>query len=249
MKLLKNLSFGLNKRSGRNLYGRITVYNKGGGHKKKYRILDLCREKYEVVGSIIGIFYDPNRSSRIALVCYSTKELSYILAPEGISKGDKIFSSEYKIKKLLGNSLKIKYLGIGDTVHNLEIRPNDGGVFARASGVSVTILRRFDSKYFVVKLPSGEERLVHKNCRGTVGRVINLEKNLEKKKKAGESRWLGKKPVVRGVAMNPVDHAHGGGEGKKSGKRLTPWGKHIDKRLNKFNKFIITKRYNVQKNN
>jgi large subunit ribosomal protein L2 len=243
--LIKYLIFGLKKKSGHNNLGRITVFNRGGGHRRKYRIIDYKRNLYDILGSVVEIQYDPNRSSNIALVAYSNGALSYILATEGLKKGDKVMSSKRALIKL-GNCIQLFRLTSGILINNLELYPEQGGQVARSAGTSAMLLRQFNDKYSVIKLPSGVERLINNKCKCTLGVISNSENKLLKKSKAGNNRWLGKKPTVRGVAMNPIDHPHGGGEGKKSGKRLTPWGKHINRRLIDKNRFVLTK-YNVKK--
>jgi len=243
--LIKYLTFGLKKKSGHNNLGRITVFHKGGGHKKKYRIIDYKRNLYKKLGSVIDIQYDPNRSANIALISYSKDNkgfgiLSYIIAPDGLNLGDKVISTKFA-RIRLGNCLPLFKINSGTLIHNVELYPNNGGIFARAAGTSIIVLRKYNNKYTVVKLPSGVERLINNECKGTIGVVSNIIHKLKKLKKAGNSRWLGNKPVVRGVAMNPIDHPHGGGEGKKSGNRLTPWGKNINRRLKLKNRFILQK--------
>lgn len=242
----KSLTRGLKKTGGRNNTGRITSWHRGGGHKKLYRFVDFKRNKSDVEATVQRIEYDPNRTAFIALVEYSDKELSYILAPQGLSAGDKVLSSESADIKV-GNSLSLKNIPVGTIVHNVEMKPMKGGQLARSAGSFITLVGK-DSGYAQLKMPSGELRIVSLECKATIGVVSNSDQKNTKIGKAGRSRWLGRRPVVRGVAMNPVDHPHGGGEGKTSGGRhpVTPWGKPTKgkkTRNNKFtSKFIIKRR-------
>jgi len=209
---------------GRNNQGRITTWHRGGGHKRHYRIVDFKRDKDGIAGRVERIEYDPNRSAFLALVLYSDGERRYILAPRRCKTGDPIQSgTDAPIRA--GNALPLKSIPLGTLVHCVEMKPGKGGQLARSAGASVQILAR-EGQYATLRLRSGEIRKIHVGCRATVGEVGNYEHNLSKLGKAGAQRWRGVRPTVRGVAMNPVDHPHGGGEGKSSGGRhpVTPWG-------------------------
>jgi large subunit ribosomal protein L2 len=214
----------LARTGGRNNQGRITTRHKGGGHRRHYRMVDFKRDKDGIPGKVERIEYDPNRSAHLALVLYRDGERRYILAPKRVSAGDPVMSgSESPIKP--GNALPLKSIPVGTLVHCLELKPGKGAQLARSAGASVQIVAR-EGAYVTVRLRSGEMRKVHVNCRATVGEIGNDEHNLRKLGKAGASRWRGVRPTVRGVAMNPVDHPHGGGEGRTSGGRhpVSPWG-------------------------
>lgn len=221
---LKKLTSALRKKAGRNVYGRITARRRGGGHKRRYRIIDFKRDKYGVEARVASVEYDPNRTARIALLHYLDGEKRYILAPKGLKVGDVIVSSRSADIKP-GNSLPIRNIPVGTMVHNIEIKIGAGARMCRAAGSSAQILAK-EGDWSQLRLPSGEVRRVHLNCRATVGQVGNEEHGNVRLGKAGRSRWLGKRPAVRGVAMNPVDHPHGGGEGRTSGGRhpVSPWG-------------------------
>ncbi|MCS6972022.1 MAG: 50S ribosomal protein L2 [Turneriella sp.] len=221
----KPLLVYLKENAGRNNYGRITVRHRGGGHKRLYRIIDFRRNKWNIPATVESIEYDPNRSANIALICYADGERSYILAPQGLQVGQKVIAGE-KVEMEPGNAAPIGSLPIGANVHNVELVLGRGGQLARSAGTFATITGR-DGDYTIIKLPSGESRKVHNRCMATVGVVGNNEHELVSIGKAGRSRWLGRRPSVRGVAMNPIDHPLGGGEGKTSGGRhpVTPWGK------------------------
>jgi large subunit ribosomal protein L2 len=209
---------------GRNNHGRITTRHKGGGHKRHYRIVDFKRDKDGIAGRVERIEYDPNRSADLALVLYSDGERRYILAPRRCKAGDPIQSgSDAPIK--VGNALPLKNIPVGTLVHCVEMKPGKGGQLARSAGGSVQIVAR-EGRYSTIRLRSGEMRRIHVDCRATIGEVGNYEHNLSKLGKAGAKRWRGIRPTVRGVAMNPVDHPHGGGEGRSSGGRhpVSPWG-------------------------
>ena len=223
-KPVKELTVGLNKAGGRNNRGRITTRHQGGGHKQSYRIIDFKRNKLDVEGTIERIEYDPNRTSYIALVKYSDGELAYILAPQRLAIGDKIVSGE-KVDIKPGNAMPLKNIPAGTIVHNIEMKPGKGGQIARSAG-SYASLAGKDGGFAQLKLRSGELRLIHAECMATIGAVSNQDHQNRTIGKAGRARWLGVRPTVRGVAMNPVDHPHGGGEGKTSGGRhpVTPWG-------------------------
>jgi len=212
------------KNGGRNNNGRITTRHKGGGHKQKYRLIDFRRNKDGVVGIVERLEYDPNRSAHIALVKYLDGERRYILAPKGLQAEDRIQSGEDAPIKL-GNALPLRKIPLGSTVHNVEMKPGKGGQLARSAGTSVQVLAK-DGQYVTLRLRSGEMRKVHADCKATIGSVSNSEHSLRSLGKAGATRWRGVRPTVRGAAMNPVDHPHGGGEGRSSGGRhpVTPWG-------------------------
>ncbi len=221
----KRLTESLKKSGGRNVTGRITVRRRGGGHKRRYRIIDFKRDKDDIQANVLAIEYDPNRSARIALLQYADEERRYILAPAGLEVGDAILSGENAPPKS-GNCLPLAKIPLGMPVHNIELRRNGGGVLVRSAGASAMLMSR-EGKYAHLRLPSGEVRLVPVTCRATIGEVGNAEHNSASLGKAGRGRWLGRRPKVRGVAMNPVDHPMGGGEGKASGGRhpCSPWGK------------------------
>jgi len=232
---------------GRNNHGRITVRHKGGGNKQKYRLIDFKRNKDGIVANVKTIEYDPNRSARIALVAYSDGEKRYILAPTGLKVGDKVVSGvEADIK--LGNAKMLKDLPVGTVIHNVEMRPGKGGQLARSAGTYAQLLAK-EGTYCHVRMPSGEIRLIKAECKASIGQVSNQEHENIKIGKAGRARWKGVRPTVRGVAMNPIDHPHGGGEGRTSGGRhpVTPWGVptkgYKTRKKNKpSNKYIVTRR-------
>lgn len=211
----KSLLEPLKKSGGRNNQGRMTMRYIGGGHKRKYRIIDFKREKDGIAANVESIQYDPNRSARIALLKYEDGEKRYILAPNGLAVGQTLMSGEDAAPEV-GNSLPLSKIPQGTLVHNIELHPGQGGVMARSAGTYAQLVSR-EGKYAIVKLPSGEVRMVLVVCKATIGTVGNQEHNLERSGKAGRSRWLGRRPRVRGVAMNPVDHPMGGGEGRSSG--------------------------------
>jgi len=211
----KSLLEPLRKSGGRNNQGRMTMRYRGGGHKRKYRIIDFKRDKDGVAAVVDSIQYDPNRTARIALLQYEDGEKRYIVAPNGLQVGQTVKSGT-GIEPEIGNSLPLAEMPMGTLVHNIELHPGQGGVMARSAGAYAQLTSR-EGKYAVLKLPSGESRMVLTSCRATVGTVGNTEHNLEKSGKAGRSRWLGRRPRVRGVVMNPVDHPMGGGEGRASG--------------------------------
>ena len=219
------LTKGLTSSGGRNNKGRVTARRRGGGHKRRYRLVDFKRNKFDMKATVERLEYDPNRSAFIALVKYADGELAYILAPQGLKKGDEVIAAEKcDVKK--GYAMKLKNIPVGTTIHNIELKPGGGGQLVRSAGASAQLFGR-DAGYVQVKLASGESRIVWGECMATVGVVSNADNKNRKYGKAGRMRWLGKRPSVRGVAMNPVDHPHGGGEGKSSGGRhpVTPWGK------------------------
>lgn len=241
----KSLTKPLKKTGGRNNQGRITVWHIGGGHKRKYRIIDFKRDKFDIPGKVHSIEYDPNRSANIALIHYFDGEKRYILAPLGLNVGDVIVSSKKPDTEIKdGNALPLRYIPVGTLIHNVELKPGKGGQIARAAGSYAQILAK-EGDYAQVRLPSGGIRLIHLNCMATIGQVGNLDHENVTIGKAGRSRWLGIRPTVRGTAMNPVDHPHGGGEGRSKGGRhpCSPWGKltkGLKTRKNKrTDKFII----------
>ncbi len=220
----KSLLRPLKKRGGRNSQGKVTGRHRGGGHSRRYRIIDFKRDKFDIPARVTSIEYDPNRSSRIALLCYRDGEKRYIVAPLGLKVGAEVFSGA-KAEIETGNSLLLSNIPEGTFIHNLELEPGRGGQLVRTAGGAAQLLTK-EEKRASVKLPSGEVRLIRLDCRATIGRIGNLEHGSIQIGKAGRHRWLGRRPRVRGVAMNPVDHPHGGGEGKSSGGRhpVSPWG-------------------------
>ena len=231
------------KSGGRNHNGRITSRRRGGGHKRRYRKIDFRRNKLGVPGKVAAIEYDPNRSSNIALIHYTDGEKRYILHPRGLKVGATVVSGpDADIQ--VGNSLPLGLIPLGTIVHNIELKPGKGGQMARSAGARVQVMAK-EGKYVALRLPSTEVRRVFKDCMATIGQMGNIEHNLQTLGKAGASRWRGRRPKVRGVAMNPVDHPHGGGEGRTSGGRspVTPWGKRegikTRKKKNASNKYIV----------
>lgn len=219
----KSLTAPLSKTGGRNVHGRITAYHSGGGHKRRYRIIDFKREKTDIPARVASIEYDPNRSARIALLQYRDGEKKYILAPTQLKVGDEVISSESADIKP-GNALRLRNIPLGTFIHNIELVPNQGGKLARSAGAGVQLMAK-EGDYAHLKLPSSEVRMVRLDCRATIGQVGNVEHETLSRGKAGQSRWLGIRPTVRGTVMNPVDHPHGGGEGKSKGHLpRTPWG-------------------------
>jgi large subunit ribosomal protein L2 len=237
------------KNSGRNSYGRITVRHKGGGSRQKYRLIDFRRDKDGIKGVVERIEYDPNRTGHIALIKYSDGERRYIIAPKGVKPGDEVRSgADSPIKS--GNAMQLRHVPIGSTVHNVELKPGRGGQLARSAGGSVQFTAR-EGVYAYIRLKSGETRKVHIDCRATIGEVSNDEHNLRQYGKAGAKRWLGIRPTVRGLAMNPVDHPHGGGEGKSGQGNphpVSPWGWHTKGKKTRSNKrtnhMIVQRRQN-----
>jgi large subunit ribosomal protein L2 len=242
----KALLVSQTKSGGRNSFGRITSRHIGGGHKQKYRIIDFRREKTSIPAKVASIEYDPNRSARIALLHYVDGEKRYILAPLNLKVGDTVLSGpEADIKP--GNALPLRAIPLGTIIHNVELKIGKGAQLARSAGTFAQLMSK-EGKYSQIKLPSGEVRLILQDCYATIGQVGNIDHENVNIGKAGRSRWLGKRPKVRGVAMNPVDHPHGGGEGRTSGGRhpVTPWGiptKGYKTRTNKSSdRFIVKKR-------
>ena len=242
----KGLVVPLKKKGGRNCYGRITVRHRGGGHKRLYRIIDFKRDKHGVPAKVASIEYDPNRSARIALLHYADGEKRYILAPLGLEVGATVVSGE-DVDIKVGNALPLRSIPLGTLIHNIELRPGKGGQLVRSAGTAAQIVAK-EGKYAHINLPSGEVRLVLQECYATIGQLGNVDHENISMGKAGRMRWLGIRPTVRGTAMNPVDHPHGGGEGKSKGGNhpMTPWGlptKGYKTRRNKLTeKFIITRR-------
>ena len=222
---VKNLTEGLSKSGGRNHFGRITTRHIGGGHKRSYRLVDFKRRKFDVVGTVERLEYDPNRTAFIALIKYDDGEQSYILAPQRLQPGDKVVSGE-RVDIKPGNAMPLKNIPVGTIVHNVELKPAGGGQLARAAGSYVQLVGR-DAGLALLRMSSGEVRMVRTECMATIGAVSNPDQQNTSIGKAGRNRWKGRKPSVRGVAMNPIDHPHGGGEGRTSGGRhpVTPWGK------------------------
>tara|TARA_S200000501_G_C20795472_1_gene731561 strand:- start:585 stop:1430 length:846 start_codon:yes stop_codon:yes gene_type:complete len=245
-KPLKSLTAGLSKKGGRNNTGRITMRRKGGGHKAKYRIIDFKRNKSDIAGTVERIEHDPNRSSYIALIKYDDGAMNYILAPKDLKIGDKIIAGENTEIKV-GNCMPMSNIPVGIDIHNIELKVGSGAQLARSAGSSTQIVGKSDG-YVAIKLPSGEQRKVREECKATIGVLSNIDKKNQKLGKAGRKRWLGVRPSVRGVAMNPIDHPHGGGEGKTSGGRdpVTPWGKPTKGKKTRNNKrtdkFIIKRK-------
>ncbi|MFQ5889732.1 MAG: 50S ribosomal protein L2 [Gemmatimonadota bacterium] len=221
----RSLTEGLSRKSGRNHHGRVTSRRRGGGHKRRYRRIDFRRDKDGVPGRVAEIEYDPNRSARIALIHYADGEKRYILHPRGVAVGDKVMSGPGSDIRA-GNSLPLREIPLGTSVHAVELVPGKGAQLARSAGAQVQVVAR-EGDMVTLKLPSSEVRMVRASCRATIGQVGNVDHELVRAGKAGRSRWLGRRPKVRGVAMNPVDHPLGGGEGRSSGGRppVSPWGK------------------------
>jgi large subunit ribosomal protein L2 len=245
---VKTLTEGLNGKGGRNNHGRITAYHRGGGHKRTYRMVDFRRAKFDSVGTIERLEYDPNRTAFIALVKYDDGEVAYIIAPQRVGAGDKVVSSMGTVDVKPGNTMPLERMPVGTIVHNVEMKPRKGGQIARSAGAYAQYVGR-DQGWAILRLNSGEQRRVHGTCLATVGAVSNQDHGNTSIGKAGRSRWLGRKPVNRGVTMNPVDHPHGGGEGRTSGGRhpVTPWGKPTKGKRTRNNKatdkFIVRSRH------
>ena len=250
-KPVKKLTEGLTKSGGRNNYGRVTARRRGGGHKRTYRIIDFKRRKFDVVGTVERLEYDPNRTAFIALIAYEDGEQAYILAPQRLKAGDKVVAGESADIKP-GNAMMLSNMPVGTIIHNVEMKPGKGGQIARSAGGYAQLVGR-DSGYAIIRLNSGETRLVHGSCMATVGAVSNPEHSNINIGKAGRNRWLGKRPEVRGVVMNPVDHPHGGGEGRTSGGRhpVSPWGKPTKGKRTRSNKssdkYIVRSRHQRKK--
>jgi large subunit ribosomal protein L2 len=242
---LKQLTRAKQRISGRNNKGHLTIRHRGGGHKKLFRIIDFRRDKRDIPAKVVHLEYDPNRSSRIALLSYADGEKRYILAPNGLVMGATVIAGD-GADILVGNALPLKNIPLGTMIHNIEMKKGKGAQMARSAGTAAQLLAK-ESGYAQIKLPSGETRQVHLDCYATIGQVGNLDHENVSIGKAGRTRWLGKRPTVRGVAMNPIDHPHGGGEGKTSGGRnpVSPWGlptKGYKTRNNKRTQGFIIKR-------
>jgi large subunit ribosomal protein L2 len=245
-KPVKSLVEGLTKSGGRNNTGRVTARRMGGGHKRLYRLIDFKRRKHDMPATVERLEYDPNRTAFIALIKYQDGTLSYIIAPQRLKAGDMVVSGD-RVDVKPGNAMPLRSIPVGTIVHNVEMKPGKGGQMARAAGTYVQIVGR-DAGYAQLKLASGELRMVRGECMATIGAVSNPDQLNINLGKAGRNRWLGKRPAVRGVAMNPIDHPHGGGEGRTSGGRhpVTPWGKPTKGKKTRNNKstdkFIIRRR-------
>ena len=232
----KALTEGLRKKGGRNNTGHITARRRGGGHKRRYRLIDFKRSKFDVVGTVERLEYDPNRTAFIALINYEDGERQYIIAPQRLAIGDMVVSGE-QVDIKPGNAMPMKNIPVGTIIHNVEMKPGKGAQMARSAGTYVQLIGK-DQGYVQLRLSSGELRMVRGECMATVGAVSNPDQQNIKLGKAGRNRWLGKRPSVRGVAMNPIDHPHGGGEGRTSGGRhpVTPWGKPTKGKRTRSNK-------------
>lgn len=246
-KPVKTLTEGLSKSGGRNNVGRKTARHRGGGHKRTYRIIDFKRRKFDVQGTIERIEYDPNRSAFIALIKYADGELAYILAPQRVGAGDQIIAGE-RVDVKPGNAMPMSSIPVGTIIHNVEMKPMKGGQIARSAGTYAQLVGR-DGGYAVLRLQSGEQRRVPSACMATIGAVSNPDNSNTNMGKAGRARWLGIRPQTRGVAMNPFDHPHGGGEGRTSGGRhpVTPWGQPTKGKRTRSNKstdkYIVRSRH------
>jgi large subunit ribosomal protein L2 len=243
----KSLTEALRKKAGRNSYGRVTVRHRGGGHKRRYRIIDFKRRKWGVMGEVVTLEYDPNRSARIAKIVYEDGEKAYIIAPLGLQVGDRIMNGP-KAELRSGNALPLKYIPVGIVVHNIELQPGRGGQLARAAGTSAQVLGT-EGEMVQLRLPSGEVRLVHEDCMATLGQVGNTDHSNVNIGKAGRKRWMGWRPTVRGTAQDPGSHPHGGGEGRTGigmASPKTPWGKPAlgvrTRRNKRTERFIIRRR-------
>ena len=236
-KPVKTLTEGLSSKGGRNNLGRITVRFQGGGHKRTYRLVDFKRRKFDIEGTVERIEYDPNRTAYIALVKYTDGELAYIIAPQRLAPGDKVIASDKVVDVKPGNTMPLQFIPVGSIIHTVEMKPGKGGQIARSAGSYAQLVGR-DQGMAILRLNSGEQRLVQGTCLATIGAVSNPDHGNINDGKAGRSRWRGKKPHVRGVVMNPVDHPHGGGEGRTSGGRhpVTPWGKPTKGKRTRSNK-------------
>lgn len=246
----KSLLMPLKRTGGRNVYGRITVRHQGGGHKRMLRIVDFKRDLMEVPAKVVAIEYDPNRTARLALLEYQNKKKSYIISPQGLKVGDEVIASNEKNAEIkLGNALLLRYIPSGTLIHNIELAKGRGGQVVRSAGSSAQIMAKED-EFAHIRMPSGEIRKVSLDCHATIGQVSNIEHEAISFGKAGRMRWLGIRPTVRGLAMNPVDHPHGGGEGKSGQGNphpVTPWGKPTKgyktrNRTKYSNKFIVKRR-------
>ncbi len=250
-KPVKTLTVGLTKSGGRNNNGRVTAFNRGGGHKRTYRKIDFKRTKFDMKATVERLEYDPNRTAFIALIKYEDGELAYILAPQRLNVGDSVIAGE-KVDVKPGNAMPLRSIPIGTIVHNVELKVGKGGQIARSAGTYVQFIGR-DQGYALLRLRSGETRMVRAECMATIGSVSNSDHSNINLGKAGRSRWLGRRPNVRGVVKNPVDHPHGGGEGRTSGGRhpVTPWGKPTKGKKTRSNKttdkYIVRSRHKRKK--
>ncbi len=241
----RRLTVSLSRSGGRNALGRITSYHRGGGHKRRYRVIDFSRDKLDVAAKVVSLEYDPNRSAFIALLSYGDGDKRYILAPVNLKLGDQVLASE-EADIQPGNHLSLSAMPVGTLIHNIELCPGRGGKLVRSAGGYAQLMAK-DGKYCHVKMPSGEMRLIHHRCRASIGQLSNLDHENISVGKAGRNRWLGIKPNVRGVAMNPIDHPMGGGEGKHSGGHpRSPWGQYakgLKTRNNKrTDRFVVKRR-------
>ncbi len=243
----RSLTEAIRKHGGRNNTGRVTVRHRGGGHRRRYRIIDFKRDKFDVAAQVIGVEYDPNRSARIALLQYEDGEKRYIVAPLGVKVGDRIANGDLAELRP-GNAMFIRDIPVGTQIHNVELLPGEGGQLARSAGVSAQLLAK-EGVYCQVRLPSGEVRLIHERCMATIGQVGNTDHGNIKLGKAGRRRWMGWRPTVRGTAMDPASHPHGGGEGRSGigfSSPKTPWGKPARGKRTRVNKrtsqFIVRRR-------
>ncbi|MBI5928487.1 MAG: 50S ribosomal protein L2 [Chloroflexi bacterium] len=244
----KSLTTHLHRKAGRNHTGRVTVRHQGGGHKRKYRIIDFKRDKFDVAGKVVSLEYDPNRSARIAKIEYADGDKAYIIAPLDLQVGDTVMngpSAELRV----GNAVPLKNIPVGTVIHNIELQPGKGGQMARAAGTSAQVLGK-EGEYSLLRLPSGEVRMVFEECMATIGQVGNTDHGNVKIGKAGRKRWMGWRPAVRGIAMDPHSHPHGGGEGRSGigmAAPKTPWGKPAlgvrTRRNKRTDQFIIRRRY------
>jgi large subunit ribosomal protein L2 len=242
----KGLRERLNHSGGRNNTGRVTADHRGGGHKRLYRLIDFKRDKHGVPATVEAIEYDPNRSARIALICYADGERRYILAPERLAVGGSVISGDVNVDIQPGNSLPLKFIPVGTVVHNIELKIGKGGQLVRGAGLGAQLMAK-EGNYALLKLPSGELRYVLAECRATVGQVGNADQENVSWGKAGRMRWLGFRPTTRGIAKNPVDHPHGGGEGRSKGNHpMTPWGKptkgYKTRKRRSSDKYIVQRR-------
>ncbi len=246
-KPVKTLTEGLSDGAGRNNQGRITVWHRGGGHKRRYRVVDFKRRKFDAPATVERLEYDPNRSAFIALLRYQDGTQAYILAPQRLAVGDEVVAGD-RVDIRPGNAMPMKNIPVGTVIHNIEMKPGKGGQIARAAGTYAQLVGK-DAGYALLRLTSGEQRMVLAEGMATIGAVSNADNKNIKLSKAGRSRWRGRRPVVRGVAMNPIDHPHGGGEGRSSGGRdpVTPWGKPTKgkrtRRTKATNRFILRRRH------
>ncbi len=233
---VKELTEGLKKSGGRNNSGKITTRHIGGGHKRRYRMVDFKRRKFDISATVDRIEYDPNRTAFIALLKYDDGEVAYILAPQRLKVGDRVVAGE-KADIKPGNAMPMKSIPVGTIIHNVELKPGKGGQMARSAGAYVQLVGK-DQGMALLRMPSGEQRLVRAECMATIGAVSNPDNQNQNLGKAGRKRWMGVRPTVRGVAMNPIDHPHGGGEGRTSGGRhpVTPWGKPTKGKRTRTNK-------------